>query len=41
MTRLIRRLRVQAHFIPSGWVIELSALIAFVALLAEQLERTQ
>lgn len=35
MTPLLRRLRVQAHFTPSGWVVEIAALIALVAMAAE------
>lgn len=32
---LLRRLRVQAHFMPAGWVWEIAALIAAVAWLAD------
>lgn len=41
MTRFLRRLRVEANFLPSGWVYELAALVAAVCWLAEIVERHQ
>lgn len=38
---LRQRIQVTLHLMPSGWVIELAALIAAVAWLAELVEHAQ
>lgn len=35
LTQTLRRLRVTAHLMPSGWVFELAALLAAVCWIAE------